>query len=73
MAQKIGLDQRIAHNIQRTRENLAKNNPQFGRVHSVDFLHEVAAQNEQALAEQWKTVGKLREFLEQLQKADEVP
>uniref|UniRef100_A0A914HUA3 Nucleoporin p58/p45 n=1 Tax=Globodera rostochiensis TaxID=31243 RepID=A0A914HUA3_GLORO len=71
-AKKIGLDQRIAHSIQRTRDNLARN-PQFGRVHSVDFLHEVAAQNEQALVEQWETVGKLRQILDRLRKSDEEP
>ncbi|KAL3120681.1 hypothetical protein niasHT_007973 [Heterodera trifolii] len=71
-AKKLGLDQRIAHNVQRTRDNLAKN-PQFGRVHSVDFLHEVATQNDQSLAEQCETVEKLRKLLDRLRNSDEEP
>jgi hypothetical protein len=71
LAEKIGLDQRIAANIQRGREQSSKN-PQYGRFQSLDYLHEVASLNERQLDNLWGTVQKLRQMLQRLQQVDGV-
>lgn len=69
LAEKIGLDHRIIQNVQKSREQGSKS-PQFGRLHALDYLHEVVTMNERQLDELWGSVQKMRQMLERLQRDD---
>jgi hypothetical protein len=71
LAEKIGLDHRIIQNVQKSREQGSKS-PQFGRLHALDYLHEVVTMNERQLDELWGSVQKMRQMLERLQRDDGV-
>lgn len=72
LAEKIGLDQRIAQNIEKNKEQAAQKPQQFGRVNYLDYLHEMATLNERQLDELWQSVQKMRQMLERMQREEEV-